>query len=76
MLSLSISAEMRTFWGFGDEKPTIQTNQYQYETAHEAAKIWLANEGDRFSLGITECVDRVAGFMARDLGRPSESQLD
>lgn len=76
MLSLNIIAEMKTFWGFENEKPTIQTNQYQYETTHEAAKNWLANEGARFSHGITECVDRVAGYMARDLGQTRESQLD
>ncbi len=76
MLSLIIIAEMKTFWGFEDEKPTVQTNQYQYETTHEAAKNWLANEGVRFSQGITECVDRVAGYMARDLGQTSQSQLD
>ncbi len=76
MLSLNIIAEMKTFWGFGDEKPTVQTNQYQYETAHEAAKNWLANEGESFSRGITQCVDRIVGYMARDLGYPSESQFD
>jgi hypothetical protein len=76
MLSLNIIAEMKTFWGFGDEKPTVQTNQYQYETAHEAAKNWLANEGESFSRGITQCVDRIVGYMARDLGHPSESQFD
>lgn len=76
MLSLSIVAEMKTFWGFEDEKPTIQTNQYQCETAHEAAKNWLVNNGERFSHGVTECVDRVAGFMALDLVQPKEYQLD
>jgi outer membrane lipoprotein SlyB len=76
MLSLNMIVEMRTYWGFRDEKPTIQTNQYQYETAHEAAKNWLVNEGERFSHGITECVDRIAGYMARDLDQPTESQLD
>jgi len=76
MLSLSIIAEMKTFWGFEDEKPTIQTNQYQYETAHDAAKNWLANEGVKFSHGITECVERAAGYMARDLGQTRQSQLD
>ena len=76
MLSLNIIAEMKTFWGFEDEKPTIQTNQYQYETAHEAAKNWLANDGEKFSRGITQCVDRIVGYMARDLGQPSESQFD
>jgi len=76
MLSLIIIAEMKTFWGFEDEKPTVQTNQYQYETTHEAAKNWLANEGVRFSQGITECVDHVAGYMARDLGQTRQSQLD
>ena len=74
MLSLIIIAEMKTFWGFEDEKPTFQTNQYQYETTHEAAKNWLAIEGIRFSQGITECVDHVAGYMARDLGQTRQSQ--
>lgn len=76
MLSLNIVAEMKTFWGFENEKPTVQTNQYQYETTHEAAKNWLANDGERFSRGITQCVDRIAGYMARDLGQSSESQFD
>jgi len=76
MLSLNIIAEMKTFWGFENEKPTVQTNQYQYETTHEAARNWLANDGERFSRGITQCVDRIVGYMARDLGHPSESQFD
>jgi hypothetical protein len=76
MLSLNIIAEMKTFWGFEDEKPTIQTNQYQYETPHEAAKNWVANEEESFRRGITQCVDRIVGYMARDLGQPSEVQFD
>jgi hypothetical protein len=66
-LSFRIAAEMSVSWGIENQKPSGQTNKYQYETALEAVEDLLANEGAGFRREITQCMDRVAGYMARDL---------
>ena len=74
--SLNIIAEMKTFWGFEDRKPTIQTNQYQCETPPMATEDLSVNDGKQFTRGIPQCVEHIAGLMARDLGHPGKSQFD
>lgn len=76
MLSLNIVAEMKTFWGFEDRKPSIQTNQYQCETPPMVVEDLSVNEGKQFTRGIPQCVEHIAGLMARDLGHPDKSQFD
>lgn len=74
--SLNIIAEMKTFWGFEDRKPSIQTNQYQCETPPMVVEDLSVNEGKQFTRGIPQCVEHIAGLMARDLGHPDKSQFD
>ena len=72
-VSFTINAEMYTEWDQRSKKPGRQTNRYEYETAREAVEDWLANDGAGFKRGIATCIERVAGWMARDLKGGAES---
>jgi hypothetical protein len=67
---------MKTSWGAENKASTRRTNRYQYETAQETVAYWLDNEGQGFERGIEQCVNRIAGYMARDLGQPGEIRLE
>jgi hypothetical protein len=75
-VSLNIAAEMKTSWAFGGKKNTVQTNQYQCKTIIRAVKNLLVDPGKKFNHDIRQCVDHIAGLMARDLGYPVESPSD
>jgi len=72
-VSFTINAEMYTEWDQRSKKPARQTNRYEYETAREAVEDWLADDGAGFRRGIATCIERVAGWMARDLRGGTES---
>jgi hypothetical protein len=59
---------MTVEWDRQAKRPKRRVNEYAYETARENVHEWLAEDGARFSSGLSDCVDRISRAMARDLG--------
>lgn len=72
-VSMRISGYMTVTWNRTQARPSVQRNDYVYETHQDAAERWLQDDGAGFDAGITECIPRLAQRMGDDLATATDS---
>lgn len=72
-VAMRISGYMTVTWNRTQARPSVQRNDYVYETRQDAAERMLQGDGAGFDAGITECITHLAQRMGQDLAMSADT---